>query len=270
LKKSSKFEEIPIDKIEIGKSQARNRKVTEDIDELASSIKKLGLLQPVTVYKLDNGNYELIAGQRRFLAVKQLGWKTITAEVTSQLSDFEAKMLSLSENIVRKEMVDLDTIDAITEAFNKYGTKKAAAEATGLSESTIRKYVKYDGLPEIVQKAVKDQKVDFSAALRASNALNWDGNRPEEAKKVLELAEEFTILSGTEKKQLEEIVKKDPEKPLTELKTEARKPKKKKELKITFFADEYDKLNSYSEAEQSSPEDAAYELIIQGLSNAGY
>jgi ParB family transcriptional regulator, chromosome partitioning protein len=268
-----KFQEIPLNKIELGRSQARIRKVTEDIDELVSSINKWGLLQPVTVTvsSKDKGKYELIAGQRRYLAVKQLGWNTIRAEIIdTPESSLQAKMLSLSENLVRKEMIDLDTIDAVTEAFRTYGTKKATSEATGLSVKTITKYVKFDSLPKKVQNAVIENKIGMNDALKASGALNWDSDQGEEDK-VLQLAEEYARLSGTEKDQLTNVVKSDPAKPIDKMIKEARKPKNKKELKITFWAEDFDKLSTYSEAEQlSSPEDAAYNLIIDGLKAKGY
>ena len=264
--------EIPIDKIEIGKSQARVRKVKEDLEDLIESIQKIGLIQPITVYQKDDGNYELIAGQRRFLAVKELGWNNIKAEIIEKPDEpLKAKMMSLTENIVRKDMVDLDAIDAATEAYKKYGTLKAVSEITGLSRDTVSKYVKFDRLPKQVQKAVADNEIKLQTALDAADALTWDSGEIEEEEKVLEMAKEMERLSGTEKRKAKEIAQSDPGKSINYILSETKKPGIKKPVTIELWMKDYERLNTYSESEQIGDiPTAAALLVLEGLTNKGY
>ena len=181
--------DIPINKIEINRSLSRIRKVTEDLGGLTKSIQNVGLLQPIIVYQKEDGKYELIAGQRRFLAVKELGWENIKVEIIEKPENlYKAKMISLIENTVRKAMVDLDAIDAATEIYEKYGSLKVVSEVTGLEYNTLRKYIKFNRLPKEVQLAVKNDEIDINSALTAVDALQWDNGEVEEGKKVLSLA----------------------------------------------------------------------------------
>lgn len=83
---------------------------TEDasLEELASSIREKGLLNPITVIKRDDGKYDLIAGQRRFIACRRLGMRTIPAIIREKMDDTDATILSLIENIHRADMNPMD------------------------------------------------------------------------------------------------------------------------------------------------------------------
>jgi len=96
---STTVEEISIEKIEIGTAQVRTD-LSSGIEDLASSIKKQGLLQPIYVAKQSNGRFEVLAGQRWLLAVKKLGLKTIRAIVAdgNQIDELSKVAISLSEN----------------------------------------------------------------------------------------------------------------------------------------------------------------------------
>ena len=118
------IKEIPLDALVIGKGQVRVRDVGKGIDELASSIKKLGLLQPIVVCDSDEpGKYEILTGQRRFLAHKELHKDTITACILDEkVDEAEAKILSVTENLVRRDPNSKDYIDACTWLYRKYGS----------------------------------------------------------------------------------------------------------------------------------------------------
>ena len=105
--------EIPLDKLVIGKGQVRLSGVSKGIDELAESIAKLGLLEPIVVCPAKKeGHYEILTGQRRFLAHKQLDKKTIRAAILEEeVDETMAKVISVTENLVRR---DLDSKDLIT------------------------------------------------------------------------------------------------------------------------------------------------------------
>jgi ParB family chromosome partitioning protein len=75
---------------------------------LALSIREKGLLSPITVLKNYDGTFDLIVGQRRFLACKQLGWKTIPAIIREEMDDTDATVSSLVENVHRADMSPID------------------------------------------------------------------------------------------------------------------------------------------------------------------
>ncbi len=128
---TNKLVEIPLDDLKVGKGQVRTKGVQEGIDELAESIRVQGLLEPIVVCESEKkGKYEILAGQRRFLACKQLGMKTIEAVIRERKDETQAKALSLTENLMRRDITQKEKIDACTELYKKYGTIKAVIEAT--------------------------------------------------------------------------------------------------------------------------------------------
>jgi ParB family chromosome partitioning protein len=95
---------------------------TEDtsLADLALSISEKGLLSPITVLKNDDGTYDLIVGQRRFLACKQLGLKTIPAIIREKMDDTDATVLSLVENVHRADMSPIDKARAYQKIYERY------------------------------------------------------------------------------------------------------------------------------------------------------
>ena len=117
------LEEVPINKIYVSKANVRTRQVEVDLDKLMSNIKRIGLLHPVIVFKTDD-KYELIVGQRRYLACRKLGWERIPAIVTGVKDETRSRIMSLSEGIHRKELPSADLMDAIEALYMKYGSPK--------------------------------------------------------------------------------------------------------------------------------------------------
>src|SRR4051794_40042701 len=111
----SSVKDIAIDKIVIGPSQARVRQIDDDVDELATSIERIGLLEPVVVYQIADGNYDFWTGQRLSLGVKKLNGKPTPATVVKKPeNEAMAKAISLTENFVRNPLPLRDLIDACT------------------------------------------------------------------------------------------------------------------------------------------------------------
>ena len=81
------FEELPMSKVSIGSHQMRTRNTDAGIDELANSINKVGLLEPIVVIPSEKGKYEIVTGQRRFLAFQHLGREKIPAMVLDEAPD---------------------------------------------------------------------------------------------------------------------------------------------------------------------------------------
>ena len=210
MAKIIEFKDIPLEDLEISKSQVRVRDISAGIDELADSINKVGLLEPIVVAPLgSSGKYEIILGQRRFLAHQELRLETITAGILSErIGEIEAKVLSVTENLVRRELNRKDLIDVCTYLYKQYGSIRDVADETGLSSQRVSEYVKYDRLTPELKELVDDGDVELKTALRAQDAASvWDNSNSEEAVK---LAKEMSPMSGAQQKKIQQELKEDP------------------------------------------------------------
>ena len=154
LKNQLRIIEIPLDKIGISQFNVRKdlQAGLEDstIDDLAKSISEKGLLTPVTVLEKE-GRYELIVGQRRYLACQLLGWQDIPAFVRSNLDDVDARILSLIENVHRADLSPMDKARAYDEIYKIYGTYSQVSKETGASNQTIKRYILLMSLSPLIQ-----------------------------------------------------------------------------------------------------------------------
>ncbi len=159
---------------------------TEDasLDDLASSIREKGLLNPVTVRKKEDGRYDLIAGQRRFLACKKLGWNTISAIIREKMDDIDATIISLIENVHRADMNPIDKAKAYQKIYEKYNDYDRVAKETGVSIPTIRRYMKLLNLAPSIQEKLSTN--EGPAGTSALSKLAETFSSPEEQEKVLE------------------------------------------------------------------------------------
>lgn len=126
---------------------------TEDagLEDLANSIKEKGLLNPIIVRKNNDGSYGLIAGQRRFLACQRLGWRTIPAIIRDITDDTDATIISLIENVHRADMNPIDKARAYQKIYEKYLDYNKVAKETGVSISTLKKYLTLLNLAPSIQ-----------------------------------------------------------------------------------------------------------------------
>ena len=141
------YRKIPLDNLTIGKGQIRTF-AGEGLSELADSIDSQGLLQPIVVCPSEKGRdkFEILAGQRRFLAHKELKRTEIPAAVLNErVGELEAKTISITENLMRRKLKNSELIDGITFLYHRYGSVKAVAEKTGFSQSKVREYVNLIG-----------------------------------------------------------------------------------------------------------------------------
>lgn len=148
--------EIKISDIELSEFNTRKdlNAGTEDtgIEDLANSIKEKGLLNPITVRRNNDGTYSLIAGQRRFLACKSLGWNTVPAIIRDIADDTDATIISLIENVHRADMNPIDKARAYQMIYAKYSDYSKVAKETGVSISTVRKYLSLLNLAPSIQE----------------------------------------------------------------------------------------------------------------------
>ena len=147
--------EIALDAISVSEFNVRKdlEAGIEDagIQDLANSIREKGLLQHVIVRTASEGRYELIVGQRRFLAYRRLGMATIPATVRDDLDDASAVVLSLIENVQRADMNPMDKARAFQTIRSQYGSDKIVSRKTGVKVPTIRRYAKLLDLAPSVQ-----------------------------------------------------------------------------------------------------------------------
>lgn len=147
---------VPLTMIRVSERNVRKNLAagTEDGDvaDLAASIESQGLLNPPLLRETGDGPFEVIAGQRRVLACRQLGWVEMPSLVR-QLNDTEALAASLSENVQRADMDPLDKAHAIEALEAMLGSLGAVAARLGLSLPTVRRYHSLLSLaPELQQR----------------------------------------------------------------------------------------------------------------------
>ncbi len=172
-RQNQQVQEIPTDKIDVSKFNTRKdlEAGNEDstITNLADSISSQGLLNPPTV-RQNGSRYELIAGQRRYLACRTLGWKTIPCFVRNDLSDEEATAVSLVENVHRAEMNPIDKATAFQELCKHHSKDvKKVAKETGIGVQTIRRYLDLLELPEELKQ--KLSTAEGPAKVQSMSAL---------------------------------------------------------------------------------------------------
>ena len=161
---------LPLDKIDISESNVRKTDPEKGIEELAKSIEKIGLQQPILVFKKGD-RYELIIGQRRYLAFKKLGRKDIPALITDVKDKTEATIASFSENIHRLDLRYRDKMDVSVTLFNKLGSIDEVANRLGVTPQTVRNYLGYTIVPEPAKKMVDEGRFSASTAIRIARNI---------------------------------------------------------------------------------------------------
>ena len=259
------FKEIRLKDLIIDLGQVRTRDVSKEVDELADSIAKVGLLEPIVVCPTDeDGKYEIITGQRRFLAHQELEKEAIWAAILSErVDEISAKVLSVTENLVRRDLHSSDLIDVCTHLFKHYGTIKAVCEETGLSRDKVSQYVKYDQLIPELKEMVDCGKVKLDTALRAQKASEASGKvDPEEAR---QFAVEMQPMSGPQRSAIVKARESEPDRPVEEIIEEAKAGGRVTQISVTLSSEVHSALKQYANTEGTNVDDAAGTLIREAL-----
>lgn len=246
MAKIKEVKDIPLDDLEIGKGQVRLRDVGKDIDELADSIRAVGLLEPIVVCESDTpGKYEIITGQRRFLAHKELKKPKIMAAILDQRVDEPtAKILSVTENLVRRDLNSRDLIDVCTYLYKRYGSIKDVVAETGLPYDKVSKYVKFDQLIPELKSMVEKGEVSVQTALRAQSAASVAGDpNPEEA---VEFAREMTPMTGAQQDKIVSTRKQDPSIAADQVIEDAKTGGKVTQILVTLTSTVHGSLREYA------------------------
>ena len=152
----SSVNEINIDEISVNPFQPRSNFNNTSLQELSISIKNIGIIQPITVRKIENNNYQLISGERRLRACKELGLKNIPAYLR-EANDQDSLEMALVENIHRQ---DLDAIEIaisyqrLIEEINL--TQEELSDKIGKNRTTISNYLRLLKLDPIIQSGIRD------------------------------------------------------------------------------------------------------------------
>jgi ParB family transcriptional regulator, chromosome partitioning protein len=156
--------EVDMDKIAMNPFQPRSEMDQESLNELAASIREIGVIQPVTVRKINTDSFQLIAGERRLKAARIAGLKRIPAFIR-QAEDEGMLEMALVENIQRE---DLNAIE-IAFSYNRLMeeckiTQENLSERVGKKRSTIANYLRLLKLPAVIQKGIRDKKISMGHA----------------------------------------------------------------------------------------------------------
>ncbi len=178
--KVTSHRELLIKDLVIERFQVRKQNVGEGLEDLAASIETYGLLQPIVVCKSghQSNKWEIVCGQRRYLAHKQiLNRAKIMAGIIDRHIEYEEGLaISASENVVRLDMTRKDLIDVCADLFKKYATIADVAEETKLPYHIVRQYIRYDGLPSDLQAKVDKNEINVNLAMKVQDAASASGS----------------------------------------------------------------------------------------------
>ena len=184
---------IDIALVEPDPNQPRRQFDHESIAQLAESIKKYGLLQPILVNKKQNGRYKIIAGERRYRASKLLGLATITAKIV-EYDDEKTMQVGLIENIQRENLNPIDIalgLSTLLHQFNK--TQEEIAKEISKSRSYVTNVLRLLNLPERVKEEIRKGAISLGHAKVLAGTVN-----PEEY--VADIVEKKLSVREIEKK----------------------------------------------------------------------
>lgn len=168
---SSTINEVPIEQIEANPNQPRREFDQIALEELANSIKLLGLVQPITLRQLDESKFQIIAGERRWRASQLAGLTAIPAYIRT-IKDENVMELALVENIQREDLNAIEIALAYEHLQEKSGmTQERVAERVGKSRAAVANYLRLLKLPAQVQMALQKKEIDMGHA-RALLSLN--------------------------------------------------------------------------------------------------
>lgn len=156
--------EIPLEKIDRNPFQTRTTFDPEKLTELAQSIAATGVVQPIVVRSVADGRYQLITGERRFLASKQAGLSTIPAIVRA-VSDEQAMEMTIVENLQRADLNPMEQARAYQRLSNDFKmTQEQMALRTGKERASVANFLRLLRLPEAIQQKVESGDLSFGHA----------------------------------------------------------------------------------------------------------
>lgn len=197
LKPMSRMAEIDIADIIPNPTQPRTQFDEEALDELADSIRQLGVIQPVTVKKADNGKYTIISGERRWRAARRADLKSLPAYIR-EVDDENLHAMALVENIQRQDLNAIEIALGMQRLIDECSlTQDALSEKVGKKRSSVSNYLRLLKLPDEVQLALKEGLISMGHAKAIA------GVAPEQQLRLLKRC----IKKGLSVRQVEQLAR---------------------------------------------------------------
>ena len=160
----SAIQELPLADIRPNPHQPRKEFDEETLEELAASIKSIGIVQPITVREVEDGKYEIVAGERRYRASKIAGRETIPAYIRKTEND-DVLALALIENIQRDDLNAMEVAISYQRLIDECNlTQEGLSERVGKKRATIANYLRLLKLPAEIQLALRNKQITMGHA----------------------------------------------------------------------------------------------------------
>lgn len=161
---SSSINEIELSKISVNPNQPRREFDETALEELADSIREIGIIQPITLRKVSDDEYQIIAGERRYRASQKAGLDTIPAYIRTA-DDENVMEMALIENIQREDLNSVEIALAYQHLIEQYDlTQERLSERVGKKRTTIANYLRLLKLPAPIQMALQNKQIDMGHA----------------------------------------------------------------------------------------------------------
>src|ERR1700743_3662804 len=161
---TGKPHEIPVGEIDRNPYQTRTRVDEQQLTELANSIASTGVVQPIVVHPLPNGRFQLIAGERRWLASQKAGKETVPA-IIRQVSDEQAMEMTIVQNLQRADLNPMEQARAFERLGREFKlTQEQMAQRTGKDRASVSNFLRLLRLPTEVQNKVENGDLNFGHA----------------------------------------------------------------------------------------------------------
>lgn len=221
VEKKESLSEVDVNKVKPNSLQPRLEFDREKLEQLKQSIAENGVIQPITVRRVD-GFYELIAGERRFRAVSELGFKRVPAYIIAVESEEKILEMALIENIQRDDLNAIEVAKAYQKLQKDYGlTQEEVSKKVGKERATVANFIRLLKLPDPIQGSIQKEEISMGHA-RALMGLDSRGQQIDVWKKILK--------DGLSVRKVETLVRD------MGLKTES-KPKQEKPKKSPFIVE---------------------------------
>ncbi len=156
--------EVSMDSISPNAEQPRREFDDDSLQELANSIRQIGIIQPITLRDMGDGSYVIIAGERRWRASQRAGLTHIPAYIRT-VDDENMMEMALVENIQRQDLTALEVALAYQNLIEKYGmTQEQLSDRVGKNRATVTNYLRLLKLPAPIQVALKNREIDMAHA----------------------------------------------------------------------------------------------------------
>jgi ParB family chromosome partitioning protein len=260
---------IPLKDIVVSDDNVRSQpEPDEGLQELADSIRRHGQLQPVLLIgEYGKRKYQLIVGQRRFLAHRDiLKTKEIKAIFVEKMSNTEAKVCSLVENMCRADLTYKDAADAITALYKEFGNNdRRVAKETGLSLKKVRQYIYIEerASPETKRKLDEGsvKPVDAQRALQAAS---------DDTRKADALLERMQKYDKHQKQRMVEYGRQNPKAPVKEIIERAEEPMIERQLVVKLSDRARNGLLAAAKKMSMEPDEVAATAVEEWLSSRGF